>query len=94
MSECSHYAVIMTLTLTLRKVPAVLHDRLKSRALRNRRSLNQEVLALLEGALDAPGGDREARIREIVTETDRLRGRMKRPATADEIDAAMSEGRR
>ncbi len=84
----------MTLTLTLRKIPSSIHERLKARALRNRRSLNQEVLALLEGALDAPGGDREERIRQIMTVTDRLRAGMKSRATASEIDAAVAKGRR
>ena len=38
-------------TLTLKKVPAVLVARLKVEARRNRRSLNQEALARLEGSL-------------------------------------------
>ena len=84
----------MTLTLTLRKIPSTMHDRLKARALRNRRSLNQEVLALLDGALEIPEGDREERIRQIMKETDRLRVEMKGLATLAEIDAAVAEGRR
>ena len=38
-------------TLTLKKVPEELVERLKEEARRNRRSLNQETLARLEGSL-------------------------------------------
>lgn len=41
-------------TLTIRGVPEDLHERLKDRAEANRRSLNSEILVLLEGAACAP----------------------------------------
>ena len=37
--------------LIIRRVPTKLHSMLKERAARNRRSMNQELLALLEEAL-------------------------------------------
>ena len=40
-------------TLTIRSVPQEVHERLKGRAARNRRSLNAEALSLLEQALEA-----------------------------------------
>jgi antitoxin FitA len=40
--------------LTLKNIPADLHLRLKTRAETNRRSLNREILALLEAQLEAP----------------------------------------
>ncbi len=40
--------------LTLKDVPDGLHQRLKARAATNRRSLNREILALLEAQLEAP----------------------------------------
>lgn len=41
-------------TLTIKKVPDTLHERLKQQARRNRRSLNSEVIVLLEQALTGP----------------------------------------
>ncbi len=38
-------------TLTIKKLPDVLHERLKRQARQNRRSLNNEVIVLLEQAL-------------------------------------------
>jgi plasmid stability protein len=46
--------------LTLKNIPAELHLRLKARADANRRSLNREILALLEAQLEAPVVDVEA----------------------------------
>jgi plasmid stability protein len=43
--------------LTLKNIPAELHLRLKVRAESNRRSLNREILALLEAQLEAPAVD-------------------------------------
>ena len=48
-------------TLTLKDMPAKLHSTLKKRALRNRRSLNQEALYCLERATG------------LVRETDEIR---------------------
>jgi len=42
----------------IKDVPAILHQHLKERALRNRRSMNQELLVLLERAVE---GDNSAR---------------------------------
>ena len=42
-------------TLTIRNVPDDLHRRLKARAEAHRRSLNAEVLVILEDALMADG---------------------------------------
>jgi plasmid stability protein len=42
------------LNLTLKNIPAELHLRFKVRAETNRRSLNREILALLEAQLEAP----------------------------------------
>ena len=43
-------------TLSIKNVPESLHERLKNRARRNHRSLNGELLVLLERAVD---GDSE-----------------------------------
>jgi plasmid stability protein len=39
-------------TLSIKNVPVTLHERLKKRARHNHRSLNGELLALLERAVD------------------------------------------
>lgn len=43
--------------LTLKNIPIGLHERLKARAETNHRSLNREILALLEAQLEAPAVD-------------------------------------
>lgn len=45
------------LNLTLKSIPPELHVQLKARAAANRRSLNREILALLEAQLAAPAVD-------------------------------------
>lgn len=44
-------------TITLKNVPEELYQRLKARALRNRRSLNNEAIVCLEGAVKTPSRD-------------------------------------
>jgi plasmid stability protein len=54
-------------TLTVQNVPSALHAKLKRRAERHRRSLNDEVLAVLEdaaGSAEQPD-DRQALIERI-----------------------------
>jgi plasmid stability protein len=54
-------------TLTVQNVPSTLHAKLKRRAERHRRSLNDEVLAVLEdaaGSAEQPD-DRQALIERI-----------------------------
>ncbi len=86
-------------TLTIRNVPDDLHRMLKERARRNRRSLNQEVIAELSvvpQALD--NGTRLAesreRMRRITAEIDGIRNRMTGFMSGEEIDAAIEEGRK
>lgn len=52
-------------TLTLKNIPADLHARLKASAERNRRSLNSEILARLEGGGAPAQRDREAYSRDL-----------------------------
>jgi antitoxin FitA len=76
--------------ITLKAIPPQLHQQLKARALKNRRSLNQEVLATLEAAVSpSPNDDVEARI----AEAKRFRNSSKIWATPEEIDAFKREGR-
>jgi len=86
-------------TMTIRNLPDELHARLKEQAKRNRRSLNQEVIAELEAAPgfpDLPNEEarKKARAEELITKVNELRKGMSRFMTAGEIDAAIEEGRR
>ena len=64
-----HYGSIMN-TITLKNVPATVHRALKSRARSHGRSLNREILAMIEGAtraapMDAAAiGERARAVRE------------------------------
>ena len=86
-------------TLTIRNVPDDLHADLKERARRNRRSLNQEVIAELSGDSGTGGvsmdeGERKRRRAEqMIAMVDEMRKGMTRFMTAEEIDAAIEEGR-
>ena len=92
---CCHIARMAT--LTIRNVPDELHETLKLRAKRNRRSLNQEVIAELANASGAVmEGDAErkrVRAEEMIGMVKDLRSRMPHFMTAEEIDAAKREGR-
>ena len=84
--------------LTIRNLPNALHARLKARARRNRRSLNQEVIAELEAAENG-GGERRleaarGRMRTALEGIDEFRKGMRRAMSAKEIDKAIREGRK
>lgn len=82
-------------TLTIRNVPEALHEALKERAKRNRRSVNQEVIAELSDA--AGGGQEDAkrnRAMEMIALAAKLRKELKHTLSADEIRAAIDDGRR
>jgi antitoxin FitA len=86
-------------TLTIRNLPDELHLLLKERAKRNRRSVNQEVIAELSavpGFMDDAAriaASRE-RMRRVTAEIDAVRSRMTGFMSTEEIDAAIEEGRR
>lgn len=61
-------------TLTIKNVPEVLVRRLKVQAARHRRSLNLEVIHLLESATQAAPVDAEARLARIRAMRPALRG--------------------
>lgn len=58
-------------TLTIRNVPDKVHERLKARAERNRRSLNSEAVVLLEQAIDALPEEAELRARYLTDAEER-----------------------
>jgi plasmid stability protein len=80
-------------TLTIRNLPDDLHLKLKDRAKKNRRSLNQEVIAEL-ASIPGVGDEVGKRWEQANAVVDEMRSKMTRFLTADEIDAAIEEGRR
>lgn len=84
-------------TLTIRNLPTEVHARLREQARRNRRSLNQEIIAELARVTGESEADRVAiareRMRQAIRETEKVRAGMKRFMTAEEIDEAIKEGR-
>ena len=69
-------------SVLIKNLPDELHQQLKLRAQRHHRSLNKELIALIEGAL-------ESRSVEALPEPVKLRT----PLTQDMLDQARQEGR-
>ena len=76
--------------ITLKSLPATLHRTLKARAARHKRSLNQEVIAMLEEAV-APS--RCVDIEATLDATRQFRNSLKFKAIPSEIEAFKREGR-
>jgi plasmid stability protein len=68
-------------SILIKDIPAELHERLRQAALRDHRSLNKEVIALLEGALAAPSPQLPPPIQATFG------------LTTDWLERAISEGR-
>jgi plasmid stability protein len=93
MASCWHFAAMPT--LTIRNMPDAVHEALKERAKKNRRSMNQEVIAELS-ALAGESHDESKRKRafQMIAMADSLRKELQRTLSAEEIRAAIDEGRR
>lgn len=76
-------------TLTIKNVPDALYERLRSRALRQRRSINQEAIICIEQAVGFTYND-EAQLQEAIRA---FRERAGIYVTLAEIEAAIDEGR-
>ncbi|MEP6811034.1 MAG: Arc family DNA-binding protein [Chthoniobacterales bacterium] len=77
-------------TLTLKAIPAALHEQLKNRAKAHHRSLNKEVIATLELATGASQiVDAEAMLKEAR----QARSHFKRAVTAREVSGWIRQGR-
>ena len=75
-------------SLTLKDIPKGLHEQLRERAARHRRSLSQEALACLEQAVAGERLDPEA----LLTTARRLRARVKTVRQRD-LDGWVQHGR-
>lgn len=82
------------MTMTLRNVPDSVHELLKTRARQNRRSVNQEAIAVFEGVLAPKPTTRAEEVARILNEIDEDRALMPQLLSAREIDEAIEEGRR
>lgn len=85
-------------TLTIRGLPSEVHANLKDRAKRNRRSLNQEVIAELSALGGIEPFDAEqrkrARAEAMIARSAEFRKGLSGFLTAEDIDAGIKEGRR
>lgn len=77
--------------ITLKSLPAPLHRSLKARAVRHQRSLNQEVIAVLQAAV-APA--RRVDVEAMLERTRRFRESQRLGLTPAQIDAFKREGRK
>ncbi|MBM3833562.1 MAG: Arc family DNA-binding protein [Verrucomicrobia bacterium] len=78
------------MNVTIKDVPARLHHKLKVRAEANKRSINWEVIDILEKALESAPIDVEMLLAEI----DRIRSRIKGPRlTQGRLRQAKSDNR-
>ena len=77
-------------TITIKNIPEQIYERIKVRATTNHRSINGEILSILEQAVALPPIDVEAtlerarKVRELTAHY---------TVTADEIEKMINEGR-
>jgi antitoxin FitA len=77
--------------LTIKDLPGPLHKKLKARAQANKRSLNWEVIAILESAIEKG----PIKIEKLVAELDQIHARLHVPPLSDDLlRRAKLEGRR
>ncbi len=76
-------------TMTIKNIPDELYEELKQRAAVNRRSVNSEVIVLIERAVQYQVQDPN----EVLERVRVLREKLDIYVTEDEITAAKNEGR-
>jgi plasmid stability protein len=76
-------------TLTVKNLPDELYEKIKASAAANRRSINQEVIFLIERFFDAD----EINFETTLAEARRLREQLGIYVTDDELNQAKNEGR-
>jgi plasmid stability protein len=70
-------------TVTVKDLPEKLHRQLKARALRNRRSLNSEIIAVLEAAASPQKVDPDALLSRAASLRRQVAGRLTDSDLAD-----------
>lgn len=76
-------------TITIKNIPPELYERLKRSAAQHRRSINSEVIVVLEDALRSRPFDPAAFLKSVRE----LRNRIDLYVTDEEVRAAINEGR-
>jgi plasmid stability protein len=79
----------MAKSFTLKNIPEDLYERIKARAERNHRSVNGEIIAIL----DETAGPRSRNVAGILALADELRSHTKGPLSDEFIGRAKREGR-
>ncbi len=77
-------------TVTVKDLPEKLHRQLKARALQHHRSLNSEIIALLEAATTPQRVDPDALLAHAASLRERVTGRL----TDSDLAAFRNAGRR
>ena len=80
-------------TLTLKSIPPSLHEALRRRAQRNRRSLNSEAIACLEQVVSPSGVNSESLLEQIRFSRERIAQAGLVPLTDSFLEEAKREGR-
>ncbi|TVP77122.1 MAG: Arc family DNA-binding protein [Puniceicoccaceae bacterium] len=91
MAECMHRACMAI--LTIRNLPDVVNERLKEQAKRNRRSLNQEVIAELLERQDSEVVERERYVNQMIAGSEAVYAAVNKPMTTEEIRRSTEGGR-
>ena len=76
-------------TITVKNIPDELYERLKLMATANRRSINNEVITLIEQAVEQQAENPY----EVLTRVRALREKLDIYVTEEEINVAKNEGR-
>jgi Arc-like DNA binding domain. len=76
-------------SVTIKDLPTRLHEQLKSNAKAHRRSLNSEVISILEASVE----HRRMTVDEILAAAQAARGQVKRELTDQEINRFKRQGR-
>jgi plasmid stability protein len=77
------------MNVTIKDLPAQLHERLKENAKMNRRSLNAEVITLLEAAMEP----RKVNVDEVLAAARAVRSQVKRELSDQDINRMKRQGR-
>lgn len=75
--------------ITIKNIPDEVYEKLKDRAKRNRRSINNEVIHLIESQFRA----NQVNAEEVLYKARKFRSKLKGSLTTEEIEAAINEGR-
>jgi len=76
-------------SITIKDFPAKLHEKLKTRAMQHRRSLNSEIITILEQSIEP----KLVNVEELLEKARRFRSTLTFEATDAEISKAKRRGR-